>query len=1022
MSESIFALYSDERFEKILYYLKERGFITLDALARFDFNELLFVPGVSEALTLEAKQLFSLYKTCPVTASEDSNIAEFACELAAYESSSKSDLEEIPINVEQFDTTPQQVDNIKGALLSDISENIDSLYTPNLKNLSSLFLAKQIDYFPLSNRAKNCLKHTSISSLEELLSATEEDLIRIRNMGRKTCQEILDFCSNISYLEVGDTFSHLESESSSSNHIAFSTLSNRAKNCLKLAGISSLEELQSLTEEDLLTIKNLGVKTRQEILNYCETAIFPSVAPTKLYYLENIAPENRPIPISLLHNIGISEQGLDLFLRNNLFTVGDLCDRGLTPQEYSFARMINSYFSIPVTQHFTDAVEALKDSAKISISKRCAGATLEEIGKELQVTRERVRQILSKTCLKLTGTAELVAGVLLSSDRAAFSFSNLINLFCSEESAMYCKLVLQESEYVRYIKFSDSFVKASVCGADIKDRLKKYTDEIIGEGINFYDNLELIESELKKHNLDYFDATDIMNFLVHNRYRFYGDYVTRGAQPYAIVCHDAVSKFFRFDIKLDSDEDNEDMHTLRQIIVKHYQGVPLPPNNRALTAGMTRDPSKLILSGRGRYCPIGKVIYSISLFEELHHFITNSPQISFYYSEIFSHFQGRFLAETNIDNPNFLHGMLKCLYPNEFAYERDLMSKVGESRQDIDDRLSHLLLENGRSMTKAEIKQSIPGINDFVIAFSVMRLPKVIQWDNNEFNHIDNITITHEERTTLFETIKAQTKLYNGYSSDALLFTAAKDIFKEFFLRNHIANPQNLYYVVSCLFERDYRFRRPHILSKGFPVKEISAANIAQILLNCETELNYEKYCHLAVELKWSGNATIIFSDLARDFIRVSENDYVRKNYFGISQSLISSFSELLQELVNKSGYFAFSSIFDYEPFPKCSYKWNGFLLESLITEYDTGYRIISPQIRDRRYQRGIIVPNDSPYDTFEDLVIGALISDGISSISETELLKYLKMRGLIITSTLPQELYESPKMPFKNEAFIIKC
>ena len=147
----------------------------------------------------------------------------------------------------------------------------------------------------------------------------------------------------------------------------------------------------------------------------------------------------------------------------------------------------------------------------------------------------------------------------------------------------------------------------------------------------------------------------------------------------------------------------------------------------------------------------------------------------------------------------------------------------------------------------------------------------------------------------------------------------------------------------------------------------------------------------------------------------------MRKNYFGISQSLINSLSGLLRELVSKSGYFAFSSIFDYESFPKCSYKWNGFLLESIITEYDTGFRIISPQIRDRRYQRGIIVPNDSPFDTFEDLVIGTLISDGITNLSETELLKYLKMRGLIITSAIPQELYECPKMPFKNEIFTVK-
>jgi hypothetical protein len=254
------------------------------------------------------------------------------------------------------------------------------------------------------------------------------------------------------------------------------------------------------------------------------------------------------------------------------------------------------------------------------------------------------------------------------------------------------------------------------------------------------------------------------------------------------------------------------------------------------------------------------------------------------------------------------------------------------------------------------------------------------------------------------------------------LFNVAQDICKDFFVRNNITNPQNLYYVVSCLFESDYRFRRPHILSKDFPVQEISAANIVQVLLHCETDLNYEEFFRLAAKLRWAGGTTYaIFSDLEKDYIRVSENDYIRKIHFDISHLLINSLSELLRGLVSKSGYFAFSSIFNYESFPKCSYKWNGFLLESLIMEYSTGFRIISPQIRDRRYQRGIIIPNDSPFVTFEDLALGTLISDGISNLSETELLKYLKMHGLIMANAIPQELYECPGMPFKNEVFIVK-
>ena len=44
MSESIFTLYNDDKFEKIRYYLQEHGYITLNDIAHFDFDELMFVP------------------------------------------------------------------------------------------------------------------------------------------------------------------------------------------------------------------------------------------------------------------------------------------------------------------------------------------------------------------------------------------------------------------------------------------------------------------------------------------------------------------------------------------------------------------------------------------------------------------------------------------------------------------------------------------------------------------------------------------------------------------------------------------------------------------------------------------------------------------------------------------------------------------------------------------------------------------------------------------------------------------
>lgn len=51
-------LYYDERFNNVVYFLSECGFSSLEDLKDFDFDELLFVPGVSEEIIEDVKKLY----------------------------------------------------------------------------------------------------------------------------------------------------------------------------------------------------------------------------------------------------------------------------------------------------------------------------------------------------------------------------------------------------------------------------------------------------------------------------------------------------------------------------------------------------------------------------------------------------------------------------------------------------------------------------------------------------------------------------------------------------------------------------------------------------------------------------------------------------------------------------------------------------------------------------------------------------------------------------------------------------
>ena len=52
-------------------------------------------------------------------------------------------------------------------------------------------LEMSIDDLDLSVRSFNCLKRAGINTVEDLINRTEEDMIKVRNLGRKSLDEVI---------------------------------------------------------------------------------------------------------------------------------------------------------------------------------------------------------------------------------------------------------------------------------------------------------------------------------------------------------------------------------------------------------------------------------------------------------------------------------------------------------------------------------------------------------------------------------------------------------------------------------------------------------------------------------------------------------------------------------------------------------------------------------------------------------------------------------------------------------------
>ena len=77
-------------------------------------------------------------------------------------------------------------------LFTDLSENIETMSTVVEKPEAQRdkVLEMTIEELDFSVRSFNCLKRANINTVEDLISKTEEEMIKVRNLGRKSLEEV----------------------------------------------------------------------------------------------------------------------------------------------------------------------------------------------------------------------------------------------------------------------------------------------------------------------------------------------------------------------------------------------------------------------------------------------------------------------------------------------------------------------------------------------------------------------------------------------------------------------------------------------------------------------------------------------------------------------------------------------------------------------------------------------------------------------------------------------------------------
>ena len=669
-----------------------------------------------------------------------------------------------------------------------------------------------------------------------------------------------------------------------------------------------------------------------------------------------------------------------------------------------------------ITQSFEEQLaEQLEEIAQDRnfdiLLKRISGRTLQDTADEYGLTRERVRQICIKIEHKIFMRVRYLAEILFNQTNARYFREEQLQDYIDNE--IYRKAVVHTlKERKEYFSFgspavfldANNFPKAEA-------ELTELAESIVGDGINLFENEEAINAAFEEAGYGFLRAEDLLELLIEHEYVFYGDYVVRSAKSYAKLCAQIVAEEFTEGIT----NSDEDLNRLRMLTKKKYGDLDLPANNRSF---FTRVTAYLTLRGRSKYISPKHIYADESILAEIKAYIDAAEQKDLFYSEIFAEFEGLLQMMTNIDNHWFLHGVLMYFYPNEYTYSRDFLSKEsGAASLDLGERISICLKKKGRAMTRKELQQSFPGISDVMLANAVTHTPGLIQWEYNWYNSVENILTDKEELECLRQLIQSIAQENDGYCSEGMLYKAVSGSMPSFLERNGGMNSQNVFYTCAEQMGQYFEFKRPHIAHhKRF--ENLHVIEVARDMLgNCD-HIKASDYFRITKKFMWPEvTAGMAFGDMEKDYIRLNSDEYVHKRCFGIGEHDLQFAKAIIENAAGGNWFLSLQTFAQSEEELPSGMSVNEFFLGALADEYSLGWHIVSPLMKDRRYQRGILVRDDVSVYTYDELICEVLKGQGIKTISEEDLQSFLQIHSLVY-NYLPKELKKSARFNYSNGIF----
>ena len=885
---------------------------------------------------------------------------------------------------------------------------------------SAAIVYPTLEEIGLSTRSYNAIRRHNIQTVEELLEVIESgEIANIRNLGSNSINEILRVVENVKTRRVVRV---TEEEASQDNVEIDVVVRYFPENKFAMfrtycsdRGIDTVQKLKNIDFSELMRIRGFGLTKLNAIRERLEqievepgVIIHEEEQPIAVNTFDKIHTSNEFLQISVLRKFGVPSSATGRLSELGIRTFADLkrepkskIAQVLGIQNYTKLEEALKQFEIPLVDIVGEYLKTFEQNKEFDIYvRRAEGDTLQEIGEAYNLTRERVRQHCSKfERAVMPMILALAQGLEDANSDHYIKEEQVLSVFDNDDYDKIFIFTLRNASSYDFVG-GIFFNKEHYPHAEYD--LIGIVSDIVGDGINLFDEIERIESALDSAGYGFIEADDFLNMVIEFNYCFYGDYIVKNKKSYAFLCAQLVEECFPDGIRYE----DEDMNRLRCLATEHFGDLDLPDNDRSLWSRLC---THLVQRGRSTYISPKKIFVDKDLMEEIKSYVDNSPLSEIFFKEIFAEFEGILTMTTNIDNAAFLHGVFVYYYPHEYIYSRDSLTKRdAEETQSLASRIREVLVEAGHPLRKDEIMSHLPGLAESVLFNAIIHSKDIAQWEYNYYNCMGNIKRNEVAERILKTTLEVLLSENQGYCSESMLYVATKDKLRDYFDQNKVCNAQNLFYLTYMLFDGEFSFRRPHIASIG-RFKSLNVKDILIDLLGTPDRLCYDGFIELTTRLMIPVvTAGMVFTEIEKEYIRISQNEYLRKSCISFDTSDIEIIKGLVESYAVDDWYLPLQKFAECEERLPNRLEINEFVMESIATELDLGWHVVQPQIKDRRYQKGIMVRNDNSIITYDALVASVLLSKGISELSEAQLLSFMQIHQLA-GKVIPKELFSSP-------------